>query len=136
MEFECVHKSGKTNEKWKGKISVVKDYGSYNKLMSNLKKVDLLILDDFGMSVLDATTSRDLLEVVDDRIGLRGTVIASQLPVKNWHELFEDATIADAVLDRIIHNSYRFEPAGDTRRRSDAEKKKQNSKKDSEETAM
>lgn len=97
--------------------------GSYNKLMSSLKKIDLLILDDFGMAVLDPATSRDLLEVIDDRFGIRGTVIASQLPVKDWHGLFEDGTIADAVLDRLVHNAYRFEPDGETRRRDNNQRK-------------
>lgn len=91
--------------------------GSYNKLMRDLKKIDLIILDDFGMANFDPATSRDLLEVIDDRFGMRGTIIASQLPVMKWHELFEDSTIADAVLDRLVHNSYRFETKGDTRRR-------------------
>lgn len=67
--------------------------GSYNKLMRDLKKIDLIILDDFGMANLDTATSRDLLEVIDDRFGLRGTIISSQLPVMKWHELFEDDTI-------------------------------------------
>lgn len=98
--------------------------GSYNKLMKDLKKIDLIILDDFGMANLDPATSRDLLEVIDDRFGLRGTIIASQLPVVNWHELFEDSTIADAVLDRLVHNSYRFETKGDTRRRGNVEMQK------------
>lgn len=109
-------------------LSIGRGDGSYNKIMRDIKKIDLLILDDFGMSVLDTTTSRDLLEVIDDRFGVRGTIIASQLPIKNWHELFEDATIADAVLDRIIHNSYRFEPSGETRRRDNSQS---NSQKDS-----
>jgi DNA replication protein DnaC len=98
-------------------LAIGRGDGSYNKLMRDLKKVDLLILDDFGMANLDPATSRDLLEVIDDRFGTRGTVIASQLPVMRWHELFEDSTIADAVLDRLVHNAYRFAPDGDTKRK-------------------
>lgn len=91
--------------------------GSYNKLMRDLKKTDLVILDDFGMAILDPISSRDLLEVIEDRFGSKGTIIATQLPVTGWHDLFEDSTIADAILDRVIHNSYRFEPKGDSKRR-------------------
>jgi len=91
--------------------------GSYNKLMRDLKKVDVLILDDFGMAMFDPATSRDLLEVVDERVGFNGTILAAQFPVLRWHELFEDSTVADAVLDRVIHSSYRFEPKGDTKRK-------------------
>jgi DNA replication protein DnaC len=94
--------------------------GSYNKLMHDLKKVDLLILDDFGMTVFDPAMSRDLLEVIDDRVGLNGTIFAAQFPVLRWHELFEDSTVADAVLDRVIHSSYRFELKGDTKRKGNA----------------
>ena len=97
--------------------------GSYNKIMRDLKKTDLIILDDFGMAILDPISSRDLLEVIEDRFGAKGTIIATQLPVANWHELFEDSTIADAILDRVIHNSYRFEPKGDSKRRDNIPEK-------------
>jgi DNA replication protein DnaC len=91
--------------------------GSFNKLMRDLKKIDLLILDDFGMAIFDPATSRDLLEVIDERVGVNGTILAAQFPVMRWHELFEDGTIADAVLDRVANNSYRFELKGDTKRK-------------------
>ena len=91
--------------------------GSYNKLMRDLKKTDLIILDDFGLAILDPASSRDLLEVIEDRFGAKSTIIATQLPVADWHGLFEDSTIADAILDRVIHNSYRFEPKGDSKRK-------------------
>lgn len=97
--------------------------GSYNKIMRDLKKADLIILDDFGMAILDPISSRDLLEVIEDRFGAKGTIIATQLPVANWHELFEDSTVADAILDRVIHNSYRFEPKGDSKRRDNIPEK-------------
>lgn len=97
--------------------------GSYNKIMRDLKKADLIIMDDFGMAILDPISSRDLLEVIEDRFGAKGTIIATQLPVANWHELFEDSTVADAVLDRVIHNSYRFEPKGDSKRRDNIPEK-------------
>jgi len=97
--------------------------GSYNKFMRDLKKTDLIILDDFGMAILDPISSRDLLEVIEDRFGAKGRIIATQLPVANWHELFEDSTVADAILDRVIHNSYRFEPKGDSKRRGNIPEK-------------
>ncbi len=93
--------------------------GSYNKIIKELKKSDLLILDDWGMALLDPASSRDLLEVVEDRYGYRSTIICGQLPVSKWHELFEDSTVADAILDRLVHNAYRFELKGPTRRRID-----------------
>jgi DNA replication protein DnaC len=91
--------------------------GSYNKLMKDLKKTDLLILDDWGLTVFSPAGGRDLLEVVEDRFGYRSTIIAGQLPVSKWHELFEDSTVADAVLDRLVHNSYRFELKGPSKRK-------------------
>jgi len=97
--------------------------GSYNKIMRDLKKTDLIILDDFGMAILDPISSRDLLEVIEDRFGAKATIIATQLPVASWHELFEDSTIADAILDRVIHNSYRFELKGDSKRRDNIPEK-------------
>lgn len=101
-------------------LSIGHGDGSYNKLMRDLKKTDLIILDDFGMAILDPVSSRDLLEVIEDRFGTKSTIIATQLPVTGWHDLFEDSTIADAILDRVIHNSYRFEPKGDSKRKPNA----------------
>lgn len=98
-------------------LSIGHGDGSYNKLMRDLKKTDLVILDDFGMAILDPVSSRDLLEVIEDRFGANGTIIATQLPVADWHSLFEDSTIADAILDRVVHSSYRFEPKGDSKRK-------------------
>ena len=86
--------------------------GSYNRLLNDLKKPDLLILDDFGMASLDPVACRDLLEVVDERHERKSTAISAQLPVANWHGIFEDATIADAVLDRVVNNAYRIELKG------------------------
>jgi len=90
--------------------------GSYSRLLDEMKKPDLLILDDFGLSPLSPTACRDLLEVVDDRYDRASLLITAQLPVSGWHGIFEDATIADAVLDRLVHNAYRFELDGPTRR--------------------
>ena len=90
--------------------------GSYNKILADLKKPELLILDDFGMAPIPANACRDLMEVVDDRYEHKSILITAQLPVASWHPLFEDATIADAVLDRIVNNSYRIQLSGPTKR--------------------
>ena len=93
-------------------LAIGRGDGSYNKLLNDLKKPDLLILDDFGMAPLDASACRDLLEVVDDRHGRKAIALSAQLPVANWHGVFEDATIADAVLDRLVNNAHRVELKG------------------------
>jgi DNA replication protein DnaC len=93
-------------------LAIGRGDGSYNRLLNDLKKPDLLILDDFGMAPLDPGACRDLLEVVDDRHGKKSIAISAQLPVANWHSVFEDATIADAVLDRLVNNAHRIELKG------------------------
>lgn len=97
-------------------LSIARGDGSYNKLLLQIKKIDLLILDDFGMCILDPILGRDLLEVIEDRHKIRSTIISSQLPVSDWHNTFEDSTVADAVLDRLVHDSYRIELFGDSMR--------------------
>jgi DNA replication protein DnaC len=94
--------------------------GSWEKILSDLKKPDLLILDDFGLAPLEPLQCRDFLEVVEDRHGVASTIIASQLPVSSWHGVFADATIADAVLDRVLQGAYRFELKGLSRRQRDS----------------
>lgn len=91
--------------------------GSWTKYLAQTKKPDLLILDDFGLAPLDALHCRDLLEIVDDRSGKGSVLITAQLPVAEWHAVFADATIADAVLDRLVHNSHRIELHGPSKRR-------------------
>ena len=90
--------------------------GTWGKLLVALKKPDLLILDDFGLDRLDVIHCRDLLEIMEDRYGAGSVVVTAQLPVAEWHGVFEDATLADATLDRIVHNSYRIELHGPSRR--------------------
>ena len=98
-------------------LSVGRGDGSYNKLLRALKKAQFLILDDFGLSPLSAEQGRDLLEVIEDRVGVSSTLICAQLPVSEWHALYADSTIADAILDRLVHNAYRLTPDGPSRRR-------------------
>lgn len=90
-------------------ISISKGDGSYNKLMRELKSIKLLILDDWGLNVFDHTEGRDLLEVIEDRTQVNSTVILSQLSTEDWHSLFSDPIVGDAVLDRLVHGSYQIE---------------------------
>lgn len=90
--------------------------GSYNKLMDDLKKPDLLILDDFGLEPLEPDASRDFYEVIYERHGARSTAVTSQLPVNMWHTMFVDKTIAEAVMDRLANGSCRIDAKGPSRR--------------------
>jgi DNA replication protein DnaC len=81
--------------------------GSYSKRLHAISKIDVLIIDDFGLSPFTDQHRRDFLEILDDRYKKKSTIITSQLEVKHWHQAIGDATLADAILDRIVHNSYR-----------------------------
>ncbi|TWB86023.1 IstB-like ATP binding protein [Bradyrhizobium macuxiense] len=83
-----------------------------------LGRVDLLILDDWGLAPLDAGARHDLLEILEDRYGRRSTLVTSQLPVDQWHALIGDPTYADAVLDRLVHNAHRLDLEGESLRRT------------------
>jgi DNA replication protein DnaC len=98
-------------------LAIAHGDGSYRKLLQQLAKLDLLILDDFGLEHLTHRQRCDFLEVMDDRHGTKSTAIISQLPVTAWHEIIGEATLADAILDRLIHNAYRFELTGESRRK-------------------
>jgi DNA replication protein DnaC len=80
--------------------------GSYSKIMKKLTKSKVPLLDDLDLAPMSAQTRRDLLEVVEDLHGLASTVVAAQVPIENWHDNIRDPTIADAVLDRLVHNAY------------------------------
>jgi DNA replication protein DnaC len=99
-----------------GNLRTARSDGSWGKLLANLKKPELLILDDFGLDRLDPIHCRDLLEIIEDRHDCGSILITAQLPVSEWHGIFDDATVADAALDRIVHNSYRIELRGPSRR--------------------
>lgn len=90
--------------------------GSFTRRLMQLAKLDLLVIDDFAISPMGASERNDLLEVLDDRIGSRSTLITSQLPVKAWHTYLDDPTLADAILDRIVHSSHRIALKGATLR--------------------
>jgi len=98
-------------------LTLAKGDGRYLKLMNSLAKTDLLILDDLGTSTLKDEHRRDLLEILDDRYGVQSTVVTSQFPVENWHELIADPTLADAILDRLVHNAYKINLKGDSMRK-------------------
>lgn len=92
--------------------------GTFGKWLIQLAKVDVLLLDDWGMGTMDASTRSDLLEIIDDRAAQRATIITSQLPVEHWHAWIGDATIADAILDRIMQQHHRIMLTGDSLRQS------------------
>lgn len=91
--------------------------GTFTRLLGRLAKIDVLVLDDWGLTSLTDPQRRDILEVIEDRHGNRSTILVSQLPVEKWHDYLGDPTIADAVLDRLVHNAYRIAPQGPTRRK-------------------
>ena len=90
------------------------------RLMRRVAKVDLLILDDWAMSDLTAAQRRDLMEIIDDRHDRRATLVTSQLPVEHWHEALGDPTLADAILDRLVHNAYKITLQGESMRKRQA----------------
>lgn len=94
--------------------------GTFNQTLEKLKKFDLLILDDWGIAPFAERTQNDLLELIDNRIGVKSLIITSQLPMKLWHELMDSKTVADAVMDRVIHSSYPLALSGETMRRMNA----------------
>lgn len=94
--------------------------GRFPKLMAGYAKTDLIVLDDWGLASLDAAARRDLLELLDDRHGQRSTLVTSQLPVEHWHEVIGDPTLADAILDRLVHSAYRITLKGESMRKRKA----------------
>lgn len=107
-------------------LKMAKADGSAIKEMSRIERQDLLILDDFGIQPLDTQGRATLLEVIEDRHGKRATIITSQLPVKQWYELIGEQTIADAILDRIVHGAHRIELKGESLRRKWNKKQAEN----------
>ena len=86
--------------------------------MNRLAKVDVLILDDWGLSKLIAEQRRDLLEILEDRHDTRSTIVTSQLPLDQWHHIIGDPTLADAILDRLVHNAYKINLKGESMRKN------------------
>lgn len=94
--------------------------GSYARLLAKIARVDVLVIDDWGLVPVEALHRRDLLEILEDRYGQRSTILASQLPVERWHEQLGDPTIADAVCDRLLHNAVQIALRGESRRKAAA----------------
>ena len=98
-------------------LALARGDGRYAKLLRALSRVDLLVLDDWGPEQLSADQRRDLLEIVEDRYDARSILITSQLPLDRWYEIIGNPTLADAILDRIVHNAYRIELSGESMRK-------------------
>lgn len=99
------------------KLLYAKADGSYLKEINKIAKSELLIIDDFGLKPLDSKARNILLEIIDDRHGNKSTIITSQIPVKEWFDIIGEPTIADAILDRLVHGSYRIELQGESMRK-------------------
>ncbi|MFM1988775.1 MAG: hypothetical protein RJA99_1732 [Pseudomonadota bacterium] len=91
--------------------------GSFNRRLTQLARIDLLVLDDFAIAPIIPAERSDLLELLDDRVGAKSTLITSQLPVSAWHQWLDDPTPADAILDRIVHSAHRIELKGESLRK-------------------
>jgi DNA replication protein DnaC len=101
-------------------LPIAKGDGRYGKLLTALAKTDVLILDDWGLAPFSEENRRDLLEIVEDRHDRRATIITSQLPVEHWHDALGDPTLADAILDRLVHNAYKIALHGESMRKRPA----------------
>jgi len=99
-------------------LAMARADGSYGRVLSRLARVSLLVLDDLGLAALSDHERRDLLEVIEDRHGSSSTILTSQLPVEHWHEVIGDPTIADALLDRLVHNAHRISLKGESMRKA------------------
>jgi len=99
-------------------LEIARKDGRYNKLMKAIAKTDVVILDDIGLDPMTAGNRRDLLELMEDRYGLRSTIVTSQLPVNKWHESIGDPTLADAILDRLVHNAHKIVMKGESMRKT------------------
>jgi DNA replication protein DnaC len=98
-------------------LALARGDGRHARLLKTLSRVDLLILDDWGLAVLTANQRIDLLEILEDRHGRGSTIVTSQIPVDQWHDVIGDPTLADAILDRLVHNAHRLTLTGDSMRR-------------------
>lgn len=94
------------------KIRIARAEGTFMKFISQISKHALLILDDFGLQTLSNQESLDLLEIIEDRHGMKSTIVSSQLPVDKWYDIIGENTVADAIMDRLVHGSYRIELKG------------------------
>ena len=105
------------------RMKIAKADGTYLKELAKIEKQHLLLIDDFGIQPLDAASRHVLMEIIEDRHGRTSTVITSQIPVSKWHEIIGEQTIADAILDRIVHDAHRLELKGESMRKKIPPKK-------------
>ena len=98
-------------------LAIAHGSGRYARLLAQWAKTDVLLMDDFAMAPMSDGAVRDLLEILDDRHGHRSTLVTSQIPIENWHAVLGDPTLADAILDRLVHNTYRVNLSGESMRK-------------------
>jgi len=97
-----------------GQRQIARNDGSLRNLLARLARIDVLVIDDWAMAPLSEPERRDFWEMCEDRYQVRSTVLTSQLPVSRWHEQIDDPTLADGILDRLVHNAHRIEMRGDS----------------------
>lgn len=102
-------------------LSIAHGDGRFSRLIGQLAKTDLLVLDDWGLEKMTLSQRNDVLDMMEDRHGLKSTLITSQLPVTKWHQTIGDATLADAILDRLVHNAYKIKLKGESMRKTNSE---------------
>jgi DNA replication protein DnaC len=102
-------------------LGIARADGRYSKLLAELARTDLLVLDDWGLAPLNDEQRRDLLEILDDRFNARSTLVTSQLPITHWHDYLADPTLADAILDRLVHCAYKLALSGESLRKRAAD---------------
>ena len=100
-------------------LALARADGTYTRLLAKLARVDVLLLDDFGLTPLQEAERRDVLEILEDRYGTRSTIITSQVPPAHWHEYLGEPTLADAICDRLLHNAHRLVLKGPSRRKEE-----------------
>jgi DNA replication protein DnaC len=105
-------------------LALARGDGRHARLLKSLARAELLILDDWGLAPMTSEQGRDLLEIVDDRHGRGSTIVTSQLPVDDWHDVIADPTVADAVLDRLVHTAHRLSLNGESLRKPPAKRGK------------
>lgn len=103
-----------------GELEIARGDGRYTQLLAAYARIDLLVLDDWGLTHLNDANRRDLIEILEDRHGHRSTIVTSQLPVDTWHDYIGDPTLADAILDRLVHNAHRLTLTGESMRKKNA----------------
>lgn len=103
-----------------GELEIARGDGRYTRMLATFARIDLLVLDDWGLTPLGDVHRRDIIEILEDRHGHRSTIVTSQLPVDSWHEYIGEPTLADAILDRLVHNAHRLTLKGESMRKKNA----------------